>query len=88
MLGSLQWRNRPLTAPTADEPAAVLSRFFIDRPIFATVLSLVITLAGGLAAVYLPLALYPPISPPVIKVECNYPGASAQVVAETVAAPI
>ncbi|MBV9124921.1 MAG: efflux RND transporter permease subunit, partial [Planctomycetes bacterium] len=66
----------------------MISRFFIDRPIFATVLSLVITLAGGVALFNLPLALYPPISPPVVQVDCNYPGASAQVVAETVAAPI
>jgi hydrophobe/amphiphile efflux-1 (HAE1) family protein len=66
----------------------VLSRFFIDRPIFATVLSLVITLVGGLALFALPLALYPPISPPIVQVDCNYPGASARIVAETVAAPI
>ncbi len=66
----------------------MLSRFFIDRPIFAAVLSLVITLAGALSLYTLPLALYPPITPPVIQVECNYPGASATVVAETVAAPI
>jgi multidrug efflux pump subunit AcrB len=66
----------------------VFSRFFIDRPIFATVLSLAIVLAGGLALYSLPLALYPPITPPIIQVDCTYPGASAQVVAETVAAPI
>jgi len=66
----------------------VFSRFFIDRPIFASVLSIVITLAGGLAYVNLPLAQYPPVTPPVVQVNCNYPGASAQVVAETVAAPI
>ncbi|MGA2033625.1 MAG: efflux RND transporter permease subunit [Thermoguttaceae bacterium] len=66
----------------------MFSRFFIDRPIFATVLSIVITLAGGLAVLNLPLAQYPPISPPTVQVNCNYPGASAQVVAETVAAPI
>ncbi|MFO0872054.1 MAG: multidrug efflux RND transporter permease subunit [Pirellulales bacterium] len=66
----------------------MLSRFFIDRPIFAAVLSIVITLAGAIAATTLPLAQYPPIAPPTIQVECNYPGASAQVVSETVAAPI
>ena len=66
----------------------MLPRFFIDRPIFATVLSLVITLAGGLALVKLPLALYPPISPPVVQVDCVYPGASSKVVSDTVAAPI
>jgi multidrug efflux pump len=66
----------------------VFSRFFIDRPIFAAVLSIVITLAGLLALRALPIAQYPQISPPNVSVECSYPGASAQVVAETVAAPI
>ncbi|HWG43515.1 MAG TPA: efflux RND transporter permease subunit [Gemmataceae bacterium] len=66
----------------------MLPRFFIDRPIFAAVLSLVITLAGGLALFTLPLSLYPPISPPIVQVDCVYPGANARVVAETVAAPI
>jgi multidrug efflux pump len=66
----------------------VFSRFFIDRPIFAAVLSIVITLAGMLALWALPIAQYPQISPPNVSVECTYPGASAQVVAETVAAPI
>jgi multidrug efflux pump len=66
----------------------VFSRFFIDRPIFASVLSIVITLAGALSYFALPIAQYPQISPPNVSVECNYPGASAQVVAETVAAPI
>jgi multidrug efflux pump len=66
----------------------VFSKFFIDRPIFAAVLSIVITLAGAIAVFNLPLAQYPPITPPSIIVSCNYPGASATVVAETVAAPI
>ena len=66
----------------------MFSHFFIDRPIFATVLSIVITLGGGLALYSLPLAMYPPIAPPTVQVDCKYPGASAQVVAETVAAPI
>ena len=66
----------------------MISRFFIDRPIFAAVLSLVITLAGGVAVFTLPIAQYPEITPPTILVSCVYPGASAQVVAETVAAPI
>ena len=66
----------------------MFSRFFIDRPIFATVLSIVITLAGGLAMWNLPLAQYPQVTPPTVQVMCTYPGASAQVVAETVAAPI
>jgi multidrug efflux pump len=66
----------------------MISHFFIDRPIFAMVLSIVITLAGGLAVFSLPTAQYPPISPPQVQVAINYPGASAQVVADTVAAPI
>ncbi len=66
----------------------MLSRFFIDRPIFAAVLSIAITLAGAIAVFTLPLAQYPQIAPPTIQVECNYPGASATVVAQTVAAPI
>ena len=63
----------------------MISRFFIDRPIFAAVLSIVITLAGGLALVTVPIAMYPPISPPTIQMDCTYPGASAEVVSETVA---
>ncbi len=66
----------------------MFSRFFIDRPIFASVLSIFITLAGAIAIGRLPLAQYPPITPPTIQVQCTYPGASAQVVAETVAAPL
>jgi len=66
----------------------LISRFFIDRPIFAAVLSIVITLAGGIALFTLPIALYPPISPPTVQVNCTFPGASSQVVAETVATPI
>jgi multidrug efflux pump len=64
------------------------SRFFIDRPIFAAVISILITMVGALALHQLPLAQYPPIAPPTVEVACNYPGASAQTVAETVAAPI
>src|SRR6516164_1350452 len=66
----------------------MFSHFFIDRPIFASVLSIVITLAGAVAAFNLPLAQYPPITPPSIMVQCNYPGANAQTVADSVAAPI
>jgi multidrug efflux pump len=66
----------------------VFSHFFIERPIFASVLSLVITLAGAVAVVTLPVAQYPQITPPSIVVQCNYPGANAQDVADSVAAPI
>ncbi|HPM80802.1 MAG TPA: efflux RND transporter permease subunit, partial [Candidatus Anammoximicrobium sp.] len=66
----------------------MISRFFIDRPIFASVVSIIITLAGSLALLSLPIAQYPPITPPTVQVSCSYPGASAQVLADTVAAPI
>lgn len=66
----------------------MISRFFIDRPIFASVLSIVITLVGGIALFTLPIALYPPISPPIVQVDCSYPGASAEIVSQTVATPI
>jgi multidrug efflux pump len=66
----------------------VISRFFIDRPIFAAVLSIVIVLAGGISVFTLPLAQFPQISPPTVAVSCVYPGASARDVAGSVAAPI
>jgi multidrug efflux pump len=66
----------------------LISRFFIDRPIFAAVLSIVITLAGGVAVFTLPVAQFPQVSPPTVQVTCNYPGASAKDVAAAVAAPI
>ena len=65
-----------------------ISRFCIDRPIFASVISIVITLAGAVAMFGLPIAQYPDIMPPQITVTATYPGASAQVVADNVAAPI
>src|SRR5215218_1378098 len=66
----------------------MFSHFFIERPIFATVLSVLIVIAGAVAVVNLPVAQYPPITPPSIMVSCTYPGANAHVVAESVAAPI
>lgn len=64
------------------------SHFFIDRPIFATVLSLIITIVGAIAQTALPVAEYPEIAPPTVNISANYPGASAKVIAETVATPI
>jgi multidrug efflux pump subunit AcrB len=66
----------------------VFSRFFIYRPIFASVLSIVIVLGGSVALFTLPVAQYPEIAPPTVEVSAAYPGANAQVVADTVAAPI
>ena len=62
--------------------------FFINRPIFAAVISVIITLAGAIAVTGLPVAQYPEITPSTVQVSCFYPGASSQVVAETVAAPV
>ena len=66
----------------------MISRFFIDRPIFAAVLSILITIAGMVAAISLPVAQYPEIAPPTVLVTASYPGANAQTVLDTVAAPI
>src|SRR5436305_8911758 len=66
----------------------MFARFFVDRPIFATVLSLVIVIIGGVSLVKLPIAQYPEIAPPTVSVTATYPGASAKVVADTVATPI
>src|SRR5271168_5246614 len=66
----------------------MLARFFIDRPVLAWVISIVIILLGAIAAGFLPIAEYPEIQPPTVRVTASYPGANAQVVADTVAAPI
>ncbi len=65
-----------------------LSHFFIDRPIFAAVISILITLIGAVAYFSLPVAQYPEIAPPSVQVTSQYPGASAEIVAKTVATPI
>ena len=66
----------------------MLSNFFIDRPIFATVLSIVIVIMGAVTFFSLPIAQYPEVAPPVVQVSAIYPGANAKTVAETVATPI
>ena len=66
----------------------MLSKFFIDRPIFASVLAIVMVIAGGLSAYVISVEQYPEIAPPTVSVDAVYPGANAQTVAETVAAPI
>jgi multidrug efflux pump subunit AcrB len=65
-----------------------LSHFFIDRPIFATVLAAFITIVGAVAYFILPIAQYPEIAPPTIQVTASYPGASAEVISQTVATPL
>jgi len=66
----------------------MLSKFFIDRPVFAAVLSILIVIGGAMAMLGLPIAQFPDISPPTVEIKARYPGASAQTVAESVAAPI
>jgi multidrug efflux pump len=66
----------------------VIAKFFVDRPIFATVISVVITLAGAVAVFTLPVAQYPDVTPPTVQVTALYPGANATTVRDTVAAPI
>src|SRR5947208_13340517 len=66
----------------------MFSHLFIDRPIFATVLSIVIVIVGTVALLRLPIAQYPEVAPPTITVTANYPGANAKVVSDTVATPI
>src|SRR4051812_46505526 len=66
----------------------MISHFFIDRPIFATVLSIVFIIVGGVALTQLPIAQYPEVTPPTVQVTATYPGDNAKVVADTVATPI
>jgi hypothetical protein len=77
----------PKSLPTRRRPL-MLARFFIDRPIFAAVISIFLIIAGLAAIRTLPVAPYPEIAPPVVTVQAIYPGASAEVVERTVAAPI
>jgi hydrophobic/amphiphilic exporter-1 (mainly G- bacteria), HAE1 family len=66
----------------------MLSKFFIERPVLANVIALVMMLLGGVAILQLPVSQYPPITPPTVQVTANYPGASAQTMVDTVALPI
>src|SRR5688572_16771205 len=66
----------------------MISRFFIDRPIFANVIAVITVIFGGVALYNLPVERYPQITPPTVQVSTNYPGANAMVVANTVASPI
>ena len=66
----------------------MISRFFIDRPIFAAVISIVITLAGLVAMLGLPIAQFPEITPPLLQVVASYPGANAETTSNSVAAPV
>ena len=78
------------TLPTHASPnlVRVIAEFFVDRPIFATVISVVFVLAGGVAVFTLPVAQYPDVTPPTVQVTAFYPGANSETVRDTVAAPI
>jgi len=65
-----------------------IAHFFIDRPVFAIVISIVAIIAGSIAMLMLPIAQYPQIAPPTVTVSATYPGANAETVAKTVATPI
>lgn len=65
-----------------------IALFFIDRPVFATVISIIIVMVGVLSYFNLPIEQYPQVVPPTIQVQASYPGANAKTVAETVATPI
>src|SRR6516165_12491585 len=76
---------------TSSGPApgcSMISHFFIDRPVFASVLSIVILIVGCVAFTKLPIAQYPDVTPPTVQVTATYPGANAKTVADTVAFPI
>ena len=64
------------------------SNFFISRPIFATVLAIILTLIGAMAMRILPIEQYPSVVPPTVSVQAQFPGADAETVAQTVAAPL
>jgi len=62
-----------------------MAKFFIHRPVFAIVISLIILIAGGIGIGTLPVAQYPQISPPTVEVEINYPGANSETVEQSIA---
>jgi hydrophobic/amphiphilic exporter-1 (mainly G- bacteria), HAE1 family len=66
----------------------MISKYFIERPIFANVIAIVTVIVGILFLMQLPVAQYPQIVPPTIQISSRYPGASAEVVADTIATPI
>jgi multidrug efflux pump len=84
---SRQLRARRLQL-RAERSTFMLSRFFIERPVFAGVLSIILVLAGLVCLKILPIAQYPEIAPPTVTITATYPGASAETLAKTVAAPI
>ena len=66
----------------------MFSKFFIERPVLSNVIAIVIVLIGAVALYGLPVSQYPNITPPVVQVQARYPGASPQIIADTVAIPL
>ena len=77
-----------LSVRAAIDALRPMSRFFVERPRFAAVLSVVLSLSGAVALLNLPIAQYPEVTPPRISVSCSYPGANANEVMNTVAGPL
>src|SRR5690606_33946316 len=86
--GRRRQENADLNRRTARENNMNISRFFIDRPIFAGVLSVIIFVGGLIAMLNLPVSEYPEVVPPSVIVKAQFPGANPQTIAQTVAAPI
>nr|WP_291514630.1 multidrug efflux RND transporter permease subunit [Abyssibacter sp.] len=77
-----------MTAKSRPDSGLGFNRFFIDRPIFASVLSVIITIVGALAITQLPISEYPEVVPPTVVVNARYPGANPEVIGQTVATPL
>src|SRR5215471_18176684 len=85
---SSRWRRASEASRQLRSHVMKFARFFIDRPIFAAVLSIIVFLVGAIAVWRLPISQYPEVVPPSVQVRAQYPGANPKVIAETVAAPL
>src|SRR5579862_2447865 len=81
-------RRRPRPLPPSHKAKRVISKFFIERPVLANVIAIIIVLIGAVSIFALPVSQYPNVVPPTIAVTARYPGASAQSLIDTVALPI
>src|SRR6266498_742438 len=79
---------RPPSRPDRNNPRVMISKFFIERPVLANVLAILMIVIGGVALFALPVAQYPEVVPPTVQVTTRYPGASARTVIDAVALPI